>query len=96
MTQNVSRFQERLALMMGAAALVRLVFGKRRPHWSGIVMFGMGGLLLLAGVNWLRSNRRTQPEDRPLRYEPLFDIVAEDSEESFPASDPPAFAMGVR
>jgi len=95
MAQDVSRFQERLALAMGAAALARLAFGKR-PTWDGIMAFGMGGLLIRAGIAWLRSDSRTQAEDRPLRYEPPFDIVSEDSEESFPASDPPAIAMDVR
>ena len=89
-----ARFQERFALMMGAAALARLAFGKRRPTWGGIMIFGIGSFLLRAGIDWLHANR--QANDRVLPYEHPFDIVMEDSEESFPASDPPAFALGVR
>jgi len=94
MAHEVSRFQERTVLILGAAALARLAIGRRRPTWGGIMAFGMGGLLLRAGMEWLHANTRRQ--DRPLRYEPPFDIVTEDSQESFPASDPPAFALGVR
>jgi len=69
MGKEVSRFQE-IAWMLGAAALVGLVFG------------------------WLYSNKPRK--NRPSQYQPPFDIVNEDSEESFPASDPPAWASGVR
>jgi hypothetical protein len=94
MEQPVSRFQERVALLLGAGTLLSLVLGKRRPRLGGIILFGMGGLLLRAGTEWLRS--RKPVEDAPVQYQPPFDIVTEDSEESFPASDPPAWALGVR
>ena len=77
MEQQVSRFQEQIALLLGAGTMLSLAFGKRRPHWGGIMLFGMGGLLLRAGIAWLRSRKRV--DDAPLRYEPPFDIVTEDS-----------------
>lgn len=94
MEKQVSRFQERVALLLGAGTLLSLVLRKRRPQWGGIMLFGMGGLLVRAGIDWLRS--RKSLEDTPARYQPPFDIVTEDSEQSFPASDPPAWALGVR
>jgi|SRR5579864_6482923 len=100
MRPEVSRFQERTALLLGAGTLLGLVFGKRRPSWGGILLFGMGGLLIRSGIGWLRSAKpiavRQPVENRRRQSEPSFDIVTENSEESFPASDPPSFAMGVR
>ena len=80
--------------MLGGATLIRLAFGKRHPAWSGIMLFGMGGLLLHAGLDRLRSPKSVEYLAKPSKLP--FDIVTEDSEESFPASDPPSFAMGVR
>jgi hypothetical protein len=94
MEQQLSRFQEQIALLLGAGTLLGLAFGKKRPFWGGIALFGMGSLLLRSGLGWLGSSKLE--EKRPRRPEYSFDIVAENSEESFPASDPPSFALGVR
>jgi hypothetical protein len=94
MQQQLSRFQEQVALFLGAGTLLGLAFGKRRPLWGGIMLFGMGSLLLRSGAGWLRSSK--SDEKRPSAPKHSFDIVTENSEESFPASDPPSFALGVR
>jgi hypothetical protein len=94
MERQLSRFQEQIALSIGAATLLGLAFGNRRPLCGGIMPFGAGSLLLRSGLGWLRSSKLE--EKRPRRPEYSFDIVTENSEESFPASDPPSFALGVR
>jgi hypothetical protein len=94
MEQQFSRFQEQIALFLGAGTLLGLAFGRRRPIWGGIMLFGVGSLLLRSGVGWLRSSK--SDEKRPRASALSFDIVTETSEESFPASDPPSFALGVR
>ena len=94
MEQQLSRFQEQTALVLGAGTLLGLAFGKRRPSWGGIMLFGMGSLFLRAGLGWLRSVKPNEKQSSAPKYS--FDIVAENSEESFPASDPPSFAFGVR
>jgi hypothetical protein len=54
MQNEVSRFQDRLAFVTGAATLLALSVRRRRPETGGIVLFALGGFLLAAGVDWLR------------------------------------------
>src|SRR5713226_3966977 len=89
MEQQLSRFQEQTALLLGAGALLGLAFGKRRPVWGGIMLFGIGSLLLRSGLGWLHSSKPEKKRPSAPKYS--FDIVTETSEESFPASDPPSF-----
>ena len=98
MEQQLSRFQEQIALVIGAGTLLGLAFGKRRPFWGGIMLFGMGGLLLRSGLGWMRPREAAgmKPVEKPRRRLERFDIVTENSEESFPASDPPSFVLGLR
>ena len=94
---EISRFQERMALLAGGGALLGLAVSKRRPRWGGLILIAMGGLLVSDGIVWLEHRvRQRQARRENLRGmpSPRLDPVTESSEESFPASDAPAWAMG--
>ena len=90
--QEVSTFQERAAFIVGGATMLSLGIKKRRPHWGGVVVVGMGLLLVRTGLRWIQS--QIYREHRTILFEPepkpLFDIVSMDSMDSVPASDAPS------
>jgi hypothetical protein len=85
MSTDMSPFQERLALIIGAATLIGLGASKRRPMWGGMALIALAGLMAPVGVKWLSSRTAS------FRY----DKVTESPEESLPASDPPSWTTAT-
>ena len=89
MASEATQFQRRLAFVVSGGTLVTLGVRNRLTPVGGLIQAAMGGLLLRAGVGWLKS-RLDSGSARDS------DIVHESSDESFPASDPSSWVYRKR
>ena len=91
------------ALLSLAAGGVLLLYGVARGKTLGTVLAAAGGALILGGISGCcaglattatRQEYGTGQREAPPFTEGAFDLVDETSEDSFPASDPPAWNFG--
>jgi uncharacterized membrane protein len=94
---------ERLAFVLGGGVLV--VFGLTRRSWVGLALATLGGMLVQRGISSAshsctalatnqgpqHSTQQVGGDEVPATAACVLDLVEEASEESFPASDPPAW-----
>lgn len=64
-----------------------------KPKFKVAAAALIAGASVFSVLRWLRSQREAQ-EDAALPDREDFDLVDEESEESFPASDPPSWTLG--
>ena len=88
MPEGLTRFEERMLLLLGGVTLIGLSIGKRRPYWGGPALVAVGAFVVPAAVRWLRPESPDSQTERT-----ALDPVLEASLESFPASDSPGWAM---
>jgi hypothetical protein len=68
-----SRFQERLALLVGAGMLFGLGIRKQSPPWEGVALLAAGCLLLRGSMTLLRTVRMVPPAPAPSAADPRQD-----------------------
>ncbi len=92
-----------VALLSLAGGSALLLYGVTRGKTLGTVLAVAGGALILGGISACcaglattatRQEYGTGQREAPPFTEGAFDLVDETSEDSFPASDPPAWNFG--
>lgn len=60
----ISRFQERLALLVGGGMLLGLGIRKQPPRWKGVALLTAGCLLLRGSMSLLRMEADREKQGR--------------------------------